>query len=264
MKRNNPLHSFLDIDPQTDQTPVIALVGAGGKTTILFSLAASMAVEWSGTVIICGTTRFTLGTPTPPIWSFTDVINIGTTSSLPSTIVVSNSIDPGDKGRFSPLDNQQIAQLAELREIAAVLVNADGSRMRPFKAPKPEEPILPDLTTHVICLVGADALGLPITAEAVHRPDEIRLVLDSIGRSGLTQLDSKAISEVLVHTYGALAARTHCKFSIIVHKSDYQDAAEAIAKAITETSFFSKQEFPIVLSKKIDTEVVSGRWQDLC
>lgn len=264
MKRNNPLHSFLDIDPQTDQTPVIALVGAGGKTTILFSLAASMAAEWSGTVIICGTTRFTLGTPTPPIWSFTDVINIGTTSSLPSTIVVSNSIDPGDKGRFSPLDNQQIAQLAQLREIAAVLVNADGSRMRPFKAPKPEEPILPDLTTHVICLVGADALGLPITAEAVHRPDEIRLVLDSIGRSGLTQLDSKAISEVLVRTYGALAARTHCKFSIIVHKSDYQDAAEAIAKAITETSFFSKQEFPIVLSKKIDTEVVSGRWQDLC
>jgi hypothetical protein len=109
-------------------------------------------------------------------------------------------------------------------------------------------------------MIGADALGLPITTEAVHRPDEIRCVLDSIGRSGLTQLDSKAISEVLVHTYGALAVRTHCKFSIVVHKADYQDAAEAIAQAITETSFFSKQKFPIVLSKKIDTEVVSSLW----
>ena len=260
MKRNNPLHSFLDIDPQTDQTPVIALVGAGGKTTILFSLAASMAVEWSGTVIICGTTRFTLGTPTPPIWSFTDVINIGTTSSLPSTIVVSNSIDPGDKGRFSPLDNQQIAQLAELREIAAVLVNADGSRMRPFKAPKPEEPILPDLTTHVICLVGADALGLPITAEAVHRPDEIRLVLDLVGLSELTRLDSSAISEVIVHTYGSIAKLAGCEFSVVVHKADYHDAAQAIAKALTETSFFLEREFPIVLSKKIGTQVMLSRW----
>jgi len=260
LKRNNPLHSFLDIDPQTDQTPVIALVGAGGKTTILFSLAASMAAEWSGTVIICGTTRFTLGTPTPPIWSFTDVINIGTTSSLPSTIVVSNSIDPGYKGRFSPLDNRQIADLAQLSNVVAILVNADGSRMKPIKAPKSEEPVLPSLCTHIICMIGADALGLPITTEAVHRPDEIRCVLDSIGRSGLTQLDSKAISEVLVHTYGALAVRTHCKFSIVVHKADYQDAAELIAQAITETSFFSKQKFPIVLSKKIDTEVVSSLW----
>ena len=84
--------------------------------------------------------------------------------------------------------------------------------------------------------------------------------MDSIGRSGLIQLDSKAISEVLVHTYGALAVRTHCKFSIVVHKADYQDAAEAIAKAITETSFFLEREFPIVLSKKIGTQIILSRW----
>jgi probable selenium-dependent hydroxylase accessory protein YqeC len=260
LKLSNSLHSFLDIESQGGQTPVISVVGAGGKTTILFSLASSMATDLPGTIIICGTTRFTLGTPTPAVWSFTDVINIGITTPLPSTIVVSNSITPGDKGRFSPLDNGQIAQLVQLRQIAAVLVNADGSRMRPFKAPKPEEPILPNLTTHVICLVGADALGLPITAEAVHRPDEIRLVLDLVGLSELTRLDSSAISEVIVRTYGSIAKLAGCEFSVVVHKADYHDAAQAIAKALTETSFFLEREFPIVLSKKIGTQVMLSRW----
>ena len=260
MKPNSPLHSFLDLDPLANKTPVISLVGAGGKTTILFSLAASMTTELSGTVIICGTTRFTLGTPAPAVWSYADVLNTGTKSSLPSTIVVSDSIDPEYKGRFSPLNNQQIANLARLSEVAAILVNADGSRMRPFKAPKSEEPILPNVCTHVICLVGADALGLPITAEAVHRPDEIRRVLESIGLDNLTQLDAKAISEVLVHTYGVISDDRDCEFSIIVHKADYQNAAKAIANSITETSFFSRRKFPIVLSKKIGMEIVSDRW----
>ena len=260
MKLNNSLHNFLDIDSPGDQTPVISIVGAGGKTTILFSLAGSMATDLSGTIIICGTTRFTLGTPTPAVWSFTDAMNIGITVPPPRTIVVSNSVDPGDKGRFRPLDNRQISQLARLRQVAAVLVNADGSRMRPFKAPKLEEPILPDLTTHMICLVGADALGLPITAETVHRPDEIRRVLNLIGLTGLTELDSTSIGEVLVRTYGVIAERLSCEFSIVVHKADYQDAAEAIARALTETSLFSRREFPIVLSKKIDTHLMLSRW----
>ena len=50
-----------------------------------------------------------------------------------------------------------------------VLVEADGSRKRPFKAPSGHEPVIPDSTTLMISTIGADALGRVI-ADQCHRP----------------------------------------------------------------------------------------------
>ena len=52
-----------------------------------------------------------------------------------------------------------------------LLNEADGSRMRPFKAPADYEPVIPADTTLVAVVVGADVLGRSLDAEHVHRPE---------------------------------------------------------------------------------------------
>jgi molybdenum cofactor cytidylyltransferase len=52
-----------------------------------------------------------------------------------------------------------------------LLNEADGSRMRPFKAPADYEPVIPAETTLVVVVVGADVLGRSLDAEHVHRPE---------------------------------------------------------------------------------------------
>ena len=51
-----------------------------------------------------------------------------------------------------------------------VLVEADGSAGRPFKAHAAHEPVLPRLANQVIYMVGASGFGRPVR-EAVHRPE---------------------------------------------------------------------------------------------
>jgi probable selenium-dependent hydroxylase accessory protein YqeC len=47
-----------------------------------------------------------------------------------------------------------------------ILNEADGSRMRPFKAPAEHEPVIPEETTLVVPVVGADIFGRTLAASA--------------------------------------------------------------------------------------------------
>ena len=55
----------------------------------------------------------------------------------------------------------------------AVVIEADGSRRLPFKAPAAHEPVIPTSTTIVVPVVGLDVVGRPLTAEHVHRPERV-------------------------------------------------------------------------------------------
>ena len=52
-----------------------------------------------------------------------------------------------------------------------ILVEADGAARRPIKGYAPHEPVIPPSSTIIVPLLGADALGLPIEAGSVHRPE---------------------------------------------------------------------------------------------
>ena len=57
-----------------------------------------------------------------------------------------------------------------------LLIEADGSRKLPIKAPGPEEPVIPAITDTVIAVLGLSALGKPIQ-EVGFRPERIAGIL---------------------------------------------------------------------------------------
>jgi len=57
------------------------------------------------------------------------------------------------------------------------VVEADGSRRKPFKAPLDYEPVVPSRTTMVIACVGGEAIGMTI-ADGCQRPERVAAIAD--------------------------------------------------------------------------------------
>ena len=131
---------------------VISIVGAGGKTSLLFAWARELSAAGKSVVI---TTTTHMYRPAPM-----DDENI--------RIVVSDDPERADKVTAPPAD-----VLEGLRETAdVVLIEADGSRRMPLKWPAPWEPVVPDYTDLTVCVAGLSGLGQK-TADAVYRAEDL-------------------------------------------------------------------------------------------
>ncbi|NJL93462.1 MAG: putative selenium-dependent hydroxylase accessory protein YqeC, partial [Anaerolineae bacterium] len=54
-----------------------------------------------------------------------------------------------------------------------ILVEADGSRRLPLKAPHPHEPVIPPATTLLVPVAGMDAVGQPFDESTVYNPEAV-------------------------------------------------------------------------------------------
>ena len=137
---------------------VTAVIGSGGKTSLITQLAAELRER--GTVLLCTSTKMWLPTETPVCHSAEEVWRC-----LQETAVVYLGEEDPQQGKLLPPRMDGWAELADY-----VLVEADGAAGKPLKAHAPWEPVLPPERTQTICVVGSSGLGQPIAAVA-HRPD---------------------------------------------------------------------------------------------
>ena len=101
-------------------------------------------------------------------------------------------------GGFSPAEIEHL--LNNLNPDLA-LVEADGSRHRPLKAPGDYEPVLPPATTLLAVVAGLSVLGRPLAEAAVHRPERVaELGCVPLG----TPVDAALVAAVLGHPRGGL------------------------------------------------------------
>ncbi|MBM3134653.1 MAG: molybdenum cofactor cytidylyltransferase [Chloroflexi bacterium] len=189
---------------------VVALVGAGGKTTLLYRLASGLAAAgWR--VVVTTTTRLRepAAGQVPALLLAADaddllrrlpdllsthgwvLVAAGATRRLPST--------GGHKLVGLPPD--WVGRLAAQPEVDAVLVEADGARGRSVKAPAAYEPVIPASTTLLIPVLGADAVGRPLTSAIAHRPRRVAALLGVKLRAPLTP---DLLGALLVHPQGGL------------------------------------------------------------
>ncbi len=228
-------------DPPAGAPPVVAIVGGGGKTTLLYRLGHE-AVLRERRAVLTGTTRFTRQEPMPHLIRCPQ-------AEIPAAILthwdaqgerVDCVVAAGDgeqpAGRLDPLAVDVVADIALLADAGLVAVEADGSKMRPFKAPAAHEPVIPPCATHVVAVVGADALDAPLDEAHVHRPERVREILghDRIRsvEDGAT-CDASMIAAVLAHDEGGRKDVGGREFSVLVNKADIElEAAVRLARAV--------------------------------
>lgn len=192
------------------KTPRLAFVGSGGKTTILFRLARTLNTP----VIVTTTTHLAIDQ-----LAFADhYVQIANHKDLTTflgqkiqgvTLVTGPKIE-GDRVKGVGVEIlKNILTLTNAQEYP-LLIEADGSRMLPLKAPGDHEPAIPSLESTrdrgswldgVIVVAGLSGLNKSLTSVWVHRPERFAEL------SGLdlgAQIDSEALRHVLIHPSGGL------------------------------------------------------------
>lgn len=145
-----------------------ALVGAGGKTTALMALAQAYKAAGQR-VLVTTTTRIYLPPP-----GFADVLCLEPVSPESLRDAASGSITVvgeavGEERKVVGVQASWLDAVYRARIFDVILVEADGSRGKPVKAPAEYEPVIPLETTHVVGVIGMDALGRPADDQCVHR-----------------------------------------------------------------------------------------------
>ncbi len=205
---------------------LLALVGGGGKTTSLAALGGQL----TGRTILTTTTKMgrdqlsrfeTLDAPSDD--DLRDALRRG-------PVVVRSRVQ-GHKAlgvRPETCDRW----FADRATVEHVLVEADGARQRPFKAPRPLEPLIPITATTVLAHIGADALGRVIVDQC-HRPMRVAAVAGCSPAERLTP--ARAATVLLSDRGGRKAVPDGARFVVVVTKvearnqSMVDDLAAAVA-----------------------------------
>lgn len=140
---------------------VTAIIGSGGKTTMLYTLAAELSARGR---VICATTTHILPPAHMPLVVDGGAATIHYALGNAPCLCVGRLAGEGKLGP-GPLPAAELAALCDY-----VLVEADGARGLPLKAHAPHEPVIPAGTGLVVQVVGVGGLGEPIE-KVVHRPE---------------------------------------------------------------------------------------------
>ena len=215
-------------------SPKIAIVGAGGKTTLLFKLAA----EFAGPVLITTTTHFGR-------WQLKNVnqrlfldenaeLNVKELD-IHNAKLISVTGKPTVDKRLSHLNNHALEQLKTFAENNSLplLIEADGSRQKPIKAPRATEPVIPEWADLVCALAGMEVLGKPNNEGFVHRPERFKELTGCM----LDQtISATHMVKLLSHEEGGLKnIPKHARRVVVLNQADnlaVQALAEPIAEAL--------------------------------
>ena len=218
---------------------IICATGAGGKKTILYYL---LRIHPGRTALAA--TVFTRIFPdslglTPVI---ADENTLLAKLSLHAAEVKPGLAAPSDKpGRYAGLPPALISRIHRERKLDATFVKADGARARLIKAPKVNEPVLPDDCATVICVLSAKAIGQPLSDRIAHRIEHISRVA---GLANGDLVEPVHLARLFCNEHGLLQGIAQFKVVPVINMVDDRQrerlAREAAELALAMTTRFDR------------------------
>lgn len=192
----------------------ICLVGGGGKTTVMYELAAAWAA--------CGRKVLVL--------TSTHILQPADGSFAVDAAAVHNL---WQQRRYAVIGTLELAtgkltappqSVYEALQLQAdvILCEADGSRHHPCKVPAEHEPLLLPDCDMVLAVAGMDALGNSLT-QACQRP---QLAAELLGCSLDSVIDEQMLAALLLSEQGARKNVGTRTYYIVLNKCDLIKAAQ--------------------------------------
>ena len=180
----------------------IALVGGGGKTTLMFALAGEL--RRSGKRVITSTTT--------KVWhkealEYEKVLLVKDEADWRSkqaeelnregTVFVGKSIL--DSRKVEGIAASLADEIFHDSNAQYLIAEADGSAGHPLKAPTEHEPVIPSSATMVVAVMGLDAMGAQLDEATAFRLEQVMTVT---GLEPGDILTPTALAKVFLHPAG--------------------------------------------------------------
>ncbi len=239
---------------------VIAFVGGGGKTTAMFRLADELVAQGRRVITTTTTRIFAAQIKLAPyhLTVSSPLIKGGKGGSKgkrefgevraalaahPHILIVGET---NEDGRRSPkrsegekafgVPPELVDELIGMDKVDVVIYEADGSRMRPFKAPASHEPVLTNRTTLLVPVVGIHALSATLDDEHVHRAEIVAQLAGAKLRDPVT---AEMIARVIAHPEGGLKNKpSGARVIVLINQVESEDemkSARGLARLLLET-----------------------------
>ena len=190
MKRYGYFLDLLKLD--IEKYPVIAVVGGGGKTSLIYRLNEEL--QALGKKVIISTTTHMAYDPMLPLVKSTDLEQVS-----------------------EMLKEHGFAAVADIEETCDVmLIEADGAKRKPLKVPADWEPAIPDFADVVVSVIGLDCLGKPI-CETAHRAEYTSSFLEKNLEAPVTEED---IEKIATSVHGLYKNVDHKVYRVYLNKAD--------------------------------------------
>lgn len=181
---------------------VVSLVGAGGKTTLMFRLAKELFLN--GKRVVTTTTTKIL----EPRAGETESLFIDQDEKRIKDFVrrhldqyrhITVARERLGLGKLKGVSSDLVNELWGFDKIDTIIVEADGAAGRSIKAPREWEPVIPTSTTLVVGILGVDGVERELNEENVFQSERVsRITGIPIGE----KLSDEGIALLMTHAEG--------------------------------------------------------------
>ena len=208
---------------------VISLVGAGGKTALMYRLARELSSQGDAVLTTTTTKIYTPNRKQSPI--------VIVSKSAKTFAVEARAILK--RYRHFSAGNQLIHFQRKLKGFLPetidaiwhtgvfrwIIVETDGAAGRALKAPALHEPVIPKCTQWAIGICSLEAVGKPLSENWVFRPQQVSKITGlALGKP----MNESAIADVFLSPDGVLKnAPASAKRFVFLNQADSQERLEA-------------------------------------
>lgn len=192
----------------------ICLVGGGGKTTVMYELAAAWAASGRKVLVLTSThiLRPADGSFAADVPAVQNLWQQGRYAVIGTPEPATGKLTAPPQGLYNELQPQA----------DVILCEADGSRHHPCKVPAAHEPVLLPDSDIVLAVAGMDALGYSL-AQACQRPQPAAELLDC---SVEKIINAQMLASLLLSEQGARKNVGARDYYIVLNKCDLLKAAQ--------------------------------------
>lgn len=216
---------------RVERGAVVSFTGGGGKTTSMFRLASELSSE--GLRVVTTTTTHITEEQARLAPSRIRPEELGSLDGcLDRCGHCLVATPPDEKGRVFGASAGLIRELHQRPGVDVIIIEADGSRSLPFKAPAEHEPVVPDVTTILVPVAGLNAIGQPLDEEHAHRA---AIITQLTGQPAGSLITAETLARVLAHPLGgAKQLPPGARLVPLLNKADTEDRLEPARAAARE------------------------------
>ena len=256
VKNNSLINTF-----QINKKDIITIVGAGGKTSLMLSASSYLRKDYK--VLVTTTTHIYM--PDKKYYDEMIVVSEDEDNNLDEIletnkkgvyIIGSEVINNSNKPKLKGLSFEMLDKVTPYFDI--IIIEGDGSKEKPLKGWKDNEPVVYSKTTKTIGVIDITSLGLDINEENIHRVDKfLQIVNEDLD-------DEKSYKKVSINHLKNIITNKNGLFKISIgEKTLFINKCEDEKSIISAKKLINKLKNETNIDKLIYGSVIEDKFTDL-